>query len=282
MSNSATALPCLPAKRAPASRSCSMRWACCWATGSKCASCAPAPNAPNSPPASTWRTRRPSAHGWPNRSSWPTTTRCCCVASSTRRARAVRGSTAGRPRWRNSRSWVRELVAIHGQHAHQSLSEAEAQRQLVDAFGGFTTLAREVADRWRAWRAAVEKRRCRSAGGGRHRRRTRVPRRAHARTRGAGSDGIGMEPAVGGAVTPRQRRRPDRRSQRRRCGAGGCRRRSGRAPLATDAAPARGGGTRSGARARWSRCSSRRRSSSTKPRARCATTSAGSTSIPRS
>ncbi|MEO8755762.1 MAG: DNA repair protein RecN [Casimicrobiaceae bacterium] len=51
-----------------------------------------------------------------------------------------------------------KLVAIHGQHAHQSLSEAEAQRHLVDAFGGFTTLAREVADRWREWRAAVEKR----------------------------------------------------------------------------------------------------------------------------
>jgi DNA repair protein RecN (Recombination protein N) len=50
------------------------------------------------------------------------------------------------------------LVAIHGQHAHQSLSEAEAQRRLVDAFGGFTTLAGEVTERWRAWRAAVERR----------------------------------------------------------------------------------------------------------------------------
>ena len=50
------------------------------------------------------------------------------------------------------------LVAIHGQHAHQSLGEPEAQRNLVDAFGGFTTLAREVADRWRAWRAATERR----------------------------------------------------------------------------------------------------------------------------
>ncbi|MCC6198365.1 MAG: DNA repair protein RecN [Burkholderiales bacterium] len=50
------------------------------------------------------------------------------------------------------------LVAIHGQHAHQSLGQPEAQRDLVDAFGGFTTLAREVADRWRAWRGAVERR----------------------------------------------------------------------------------------------------------------------------
>ena len=37
------------------------------------------------------------------------------------------------------------LVAIHGQHAHQSLEQPEAQRAVVDAFGGFTTLAREVA-----------------------------------------------------------------------------------------------------------------------------------------
>jgi DNA repair protein RecN (Recombination protein N) len=50
------------------------------------------------------------------------------------------------------------LVAIHGQHAHQSLGQPEAQRALVDAFGGFTTLTREVAERWRAWRVAVERR----------------------------------------------------------------------------------------------------------------------------
>jgi len=50
------------------------------------------------------------------------------------------------------------LVAIHGQHAHQTLGQPETQRALVDAFGGFTTLADEVAERWRAWRAAVERR----------------------------------------------------------------------------------------------------------------------------
>jgi DNA repair protein RecN (Recombination protein N) len=49
------------------------------------------------------------------------------------------------------------LVAIHGQHAHQSLEQPETQRGVVDAFGGFTTLAHEVAERWRAWRAAVER-----------------------------------------------------------------------------------------------------------------------------
>jgi DNA repair protein RecN (Recombination protein N) len=50
-----------------------------------------------------------------------------------------------------------KLVDLHGQHAHQTLAQAQAQRDLVDAFGGFTTLAREVADSFRNWRTAIEK-----------------------------------------------------------------------------------------------------------------------------
>jgi DNA repair protein RecN (Recombination protein N) len=46
------------------------------------------------------------------------------------------------------------LVDLHGQHAHESLGRAETQRQLVDAFGGFAALAREVAAAWRLWRDA--------------------------------------------------------------------------------------------------------------------------------
>jgi DNA repair protein RecN (Recombination protein N) len=48
------------------------------------------------------------------------------------------------------------LVDLHGQHAHQSLLVAHAQRDLLDAFGGFTALTREVGAAWRAWRDAVE------------------------------------------------------------------------------------------------------------------------------
>jgi DNA repair protein RecN (Recombination protein N) len=50
------------------------------------------------------------------------------------------------------------LVDLHGQHAHQSLVAADVQRSLVDAFGGFATLAGETGVAWRDWRAAVEKR----------------------------------------------------------------------------------------------------------------------------
>jgi DNA repair protein RecN (Recombination protein N) len=49
------------------------------------------------------------------------------------------------------------LVDLHGQNAHQALASADAQRRLLDAFGGFTALTREVAESWRAWRAAVER-----------------------------------------------------------------------------------------------------------------------------
>jgi DNA repair protein RecN (Recombination protein N) len=44
------------------------------------------------------------------------------------------------------------LVDIHGQHEHQSLLRPAAQRELLDAHGGCTPLARECADGWRAWR----------------------------------------------------------------------------------------------------------------------------------
>ena len=49
------------------------------------------------------------------------------------------------------------LVDLHGQNAHQALASADAQRTLLDAFGGFTALTREVGESWRAWRAAAEK-----------------------------------------------------------------------------------------------------------------------------
>ena len=49
-------------------------------------------------------------------------------------------------------------VEITGQHAHQSLSTAQTQRELLDSFGGFTALAGEAALAWRAWRDAVAKR----------------------------------------------------------------------------------------------------------------------------
>src|SRR5262249_42530430 len=37
----------------------------------------------------------------------------------------------------------------------QALAAPAAQRELLDAFGGFTTLTREVGAAWRAWQAAA-------------------------------------------------------------------------------------------------------------------------------
>jgi DNA repair protein RecN (Recombination protein N) len=50
------------------------------------------------------------------------------------------------------------LVDLHGQNAHQSLLAAEAQRTLLDAFGGFASLTAEVGTAWRAWRRAIDER----------------------------------------------------------------------------------------------------------------------------
>jgi len=44
------------------------------------------------------------------------------------------------------------LVDIHGQHAHQSLLRPATQRDLLDAYGGHTRLAQEVADFSRTYR----------------------------------------------------------------------------------------------------------------------------------
>jgi DNA repair protein RecN (Recombination protein N) len=44
------------------------------------------------------------------------------------------------------------LVDIHGQHEHQSLLRAAAQRELLDAHAGAGDLAQACADAWRSWK----------------------------------------------------------------------------------------------------------------------------------
>jgi DNA repair protein RecN (Recombination protein N) len=48
------------------------------------------------------------------------------------------------------------LVDIHGQHEHQALMRGAAQRSLLDEHSGAAGLAREVAERFRAWQVARE------------------------------------------------------------------------------------------------------------------------------
>ena len=50
------------------------------------------------------------------------------------------------------------LVDIHGQHAHQSLLKSDAQRVLLDNQAGLQDAVRDVAHRYRAWRALVKQR----------------------------------------------------------------------------------------------------------------------------
>ena len=57
------------------------------------------------------------------------------------------------------------LVDIHGQHAHQSLLRGEAQRSLLDAYGGLGETAAEVGTRYRAWQAAQQALALATAGG---------------------------------------------------------------------------------------------------------------------
>jgi len=50
------------------------------------------------------------------------------------------------------------LVDIHGQHQHQSLGRAAAQRELLDAFGGLADAAGKVAELHGAWQRRRESR----------------------------------------------------------------------------------------------------------------------------
>ena len=50
------------------------------------------------------------------------------------------------------------LVDLHGQHAHEAFGRAETQRALLDAFGGFSALSRELGSAWRTWRDAAQRR----------------------------------------------------------------------------------------------------------------------------
>ncbi|MDR0776511.1 MAG: DNA repair protein RecN [Azonexus sp.] len=70
------------------------------------------------------------------------------------RSRAyINGSPATVQQLREVGEW---LVDIHGQHAHQSLLRADAQRALLDAHAGLLPLAAEVAADFRVWRAAEQ------------------------------------------------------------------------------------------------------------------------------
>ena len=51
------------------------------------------------------------------------------------------------------------LVAIHGQHEHQSLARAPAQRELIDAYGKLDAQAEKVAAAYRDWRDKAGRRR---------------------------------------------------------------------------------------------------------------------------
>lgn len=51
-----------------------------------------------------------------------------------------------------------KLVDIHGQHAHQSMLRAEAQRDLLDAFSGNHKLAQAVSEVYRHWQSLQQRR----------------------------------------------------------------------------------------------------------------------------
>ena len=50
------------------------------------------------------------------------------------------------------------LLDVHGQHAHQSLLRADAQRKLLDGYAGLTTEAETLAELFHTWQALLRRR----------------------------------------------------------------------------------------------------------------------------
>jgi DNA repair protein RecN (Recombination protein N) len=72
------------------------------------------------------------------------------------RSRAfVNGRSATLGQLREAGEW---LVDIHGQHEHQSLLKADAQRALLDAHAGLAPLAAQVAGAYRLWQKLAQAR----------------------------------------------------------------------------------------------------------------------------
>lgn len=76
----------------------------------------------------------------------------------------INGSSATQQQMREAGEY---LLDIHGQHAHQSLLKADAQRDLLDTHAGLTKQAEEVASSFKSWQ-------------GLHRRRTQLEQNAEA------------------------------------------------------------------------------------------------------
>ena len=65
----------------------------------------------------------------------------------------INGHAATLVQLREAGEW---LVDLHGQHAHQSLLRAAAQRELLDAHSGAEALARDTAQAYRDWQRLAE------------------------------------------------------------------------------------------------------------------------------
>ena len=78
------------------------------------------------------------------------------VVDSNGRSRAfINGRAATLQQLREAGEW---LVDIHGQHAHQSLLRAAAQRALLDGYGGLLEVQQQVAAAYRVWQELKQQR----------------------------------------------------------------------------------------------------------------------------
>jgi DNA repair protein RecN (Recombination protein N) len=96
----------------------------------------------------------PAVRGWLDAADLADDSGACILRRVLERGGRSRAYINGRPATLQQLKELAELlVDIHGQHEHQSLLRAAAQRQLLDAYAGAMALAAQTGDAWRQWLA---------------------------------------------------------------------------------------------------------------------------------
>jgi DNA repair protein RecN (Recombination protein N) len=102
---------------------------------------------------------RPAARRWLAENDLAGDDGACLLRRVIEASGRSRGYINGRPATLTQLREVGELlVDIHGQHEHQSVARAGAQRELLDAYGSLADAARQVGELYRAWRGRRETR----------------------------------------------------------------------------------------------------------------------------
>ena len=97
--------------------------------------------------------------GWLEQHDYPSEDDVCILRRVITQEGRSRGYINGRPASATElKALANQLMDIHGQHAHQSLLQKDAPRQLLDNYAKLTPLAQKTKSAYLGWQRADKKR----------------------------------------------------------------------------------------------------------------------------